>query len=66
MAPALKVSAAAKTTEYPWSDSLLAILAVDVVFPVPFTPTIMIEIGLSSEINDWTVLSKSQYSDSSK
>ena len=60
IAPALKVSAAAMTTEYPCSLRRYAILAEVVVFPVPFTPTTMMMTGESSDRSALTVLSKSQ------
>ena len=60
------MSAAAKTTEYPWLVNRLVIFAVVVVLPVPFTPTIIIETGVPWSAKDFTVLSKSQYPASSK
>ena len=51
-AAARKVSAAATTTEWPWSRRRDASLPIVVVFPVPLTPTTRITVGSSPRARD--------------
>ena len=57
-AAALKVSAAAITTFFPWFVNLFAIFPIEVVFPTPFTPTTKMIDGFVSNFSSLSPTSK--------